>query len=254
MLDAVALGGLGLAGAALVVLAAGDLPRATFCAQGVGAGRCSFVADPVTVGLQLVVLLTAVVALLLALDGPGAAGRTTRAEHHALLLAAVTGALALAGARDLATLVVALETASLPVVGLVALRRDADGAQAAMKLLLVAVASLGLLLLGVALIYAGTGSLHLSAVAAATADGGSPVVVLGHGARGGRHRLQGRCAPVRPVGAGRVRRVAGAGRGVPVDDVEGGRPGGGRRSCSSSACRATPPRGSRGSRCSWWRR
>ena len=125
------------------------------------------------------VLLTAVMALLLALDGPGASGRSTRAEHHALLLAAVTGALALAGARDLATLVVALETASLPVVGLVALRRDADGAQAAMKLLLVAVASLGLLLLGVALIYAGTGSLHLSVIAAATADGGSPVVVLG---------------------------------------------------------------------------
>ena len=179
VLDAVALGGLGLAGVALVVLAAGDLPRSTFCAQGVGVGRCSFVADAVTVGLQLVVLLTAVIALLLALDGPGASGRTTRAEHHALLLAAVTGALALAGARDLATLVVALETASLPVVGLVALRRDADGAQAAMKLLLVAVASLGLLLLGVALIYAGTGSLHLSAVAAATADGGAPVVVLG---------------------------------------------------------------------------
>ena len=38
VLDAVALGGLGLAGIALVVLAAGDLPRATFCAQGVEGG------------------------------------------------------------------------------------------------------------------------------------------------------------------------------------------------------------------------
>ncbi len=179
LLDAVALGGLGLSAVALVVLAAGDLPRATFCAQAGDGGRCSFVADPATVGLQLVVLLTAVVALLLALDGPGAAGRTTRAEHHALLLAAVTGALALAGSRDLLTLVVALETASLPVVGMVGLRRDADGAQAAMKLLLVAVTSLGLLLLGVALIYAGTGSVHLTAIAEATASGGSPVVVLG---------------------------------------------------------------------------
>lgn len=180
VLDVVALGGLALSAVALVVLAAGDLPRATFCAQVAdGADLCSFVADPVTVGLQLVVLLTAAVALLLALDGPAAAGRTTRAEHHALLLAAVTGALALAGSRDLLTLVVALETASLPVVGMVGLRRDADGAQAATKLLLVAVTSLGLLLLGVALLYAGTGSVHLTAIAEATAGGGSPVVVLG---------------------------------------------------------------------------
>ena len=87
-----------------------------------------------------------------------------------LLLAATAGALALAGARDLATLVVALETASLPAVGLVALRRDAQGAQAAYTLLLTAIGSLGLLLLGVALLYLATGSLHLDRIAAAVAD------------------------------------------------------------------------------------
>ena len=64
------------------------------------------------------------------------------------MLAAVTGALAVAGARDIATLVVALETASLPAIGLVALRRDAQGAQAGVTLLLTAVGSLGLTLLG----------------------------------------------------------------------------------------------------------
>lgn len=185
LLDVTAL--VGTVGSGLAVLAlalTSQGARSTFCAVESAelVRRCSYEVGPLTLGLQAVLVISAVLVLLLTLDGPGASGRGTRAEHHALLLAALTGALALAGARDLATLVVALETASLPVVGMVALRRDADGAQAAMKLLLVAVTSLGLLLLGVALIYAGTGSLHLREIAAVTADGGgaaAPLVALG---------------------------------------------------------------------------
>ncbi|MFZ5871751.1 MAG: proton-conducting transporter membrane subunit, partial [Actinomycetota bacterium] len=115
------------------------------------------------------------VVLLLALDGPGARARV---EHHALLLAAVAGAVALAAARDLASLVIALETASLPVVALIALRRDARGAEAALKLLLVAVASLGVLLLGVALVYAGAGTLHLAGLSLLDPDGARRALLL----------------------------------------------------------------------------
>ena len=101
-----------------------------------------------------------------------------------LLLAAVAGAVALAGARDLATLVVALETATLPAVGLVALRRDPSGAQGALTFLLTALMSLGLLLLGSALLLAATGSAHLDRIAAALGEPGLPprvrtVAVLG---------------------------------------------------------------------------
>ena len=92
---------------------------------------------------------------------------TDRAPHHVLMLTAVTGALALAGARDLITLVVAFETASLPAIGLVALRRDAPGAQGAFTLLLTAVGSLGLLLMGIALLVLSTGSVHLDRIVAA---------------------------------------------------------------------------------------
>jgi NADH-quinone oxidoreductase subunit N len=127
------------------------------------------VSSPLSSGLQAAVVLAALVCLLLALDGPGA---RPRAEHHALLLAAVTGALVLAGARDLMTVVIALETSTLPVVGLVALRRDRVGAEAALKLLLVSVTSFGLLLLGVAVLYAATGSLHVGLMRAAVATGG----------------------------------------------------------------------------------
>lgn len=171
--DLLALAGLAGAGAAVGWLAVtsartGSPVRATLCVPGtdVTLPSCSFVASQLTLTLQAVVVVGAIVALLLAVDGPGARDRT---PHHTLLLAAVAGALALAGARDLMSLTVAFETASLPVVALVALRRDAQGAQGALTLLLTAVASLGLLLLGVALLYLASGSLYLDQVATALA-------------------------------------------------------------------------------------
>jgi NADH-quinone oxidoreductase subunit N len=170
LVDGVTLAGLGGAAAFVAVLAAGG-DRATACVTGGEADvpQCSFVVSDLTLAFQAVVLVGAVGCLLLAADGPGARDRTA---HHTLLLSAVAGALALAGARDVATLTVALETASLPAVGLVALRRDAQGAQAGVTLLLTAVGSLGLTLLGVALVYLATGSLHLETIATVLAEPG----------------------------------------------------------------------------------
>jgi heat shock protein HtpX len=79
---------------------------------------------------------------------------------------------------------VALETATLPTVGLVALRRDPQGAQGAVTFLLTALTSLGLLLIGCALLIAATGSAHLQRIAAALGEPGLPaparaVAVLG---------------------------------------------------------------------------
>jgi NADH-quinone oxidoreductase subunit N len=163
-MDVVGLAGLAAAAVAVGVLAAESGPdRSTACVFGPDrSAQCSFVSSELTLALQAVILLAAVGCLLLAVDGPGARDRTA---HHVLFLAAVAGATALAGARDLATLVVALETASLPAIGLVALRRDARGAQAGVTMLLTAVGSLGLLALGVALIFLATGSLHLETIA-----------------------------------------------------------------------------------------
>jgi NADH-quinone oxidoreductase subunit N len=162
--DVVALVSLGLAAAAVVGLATGRGQRLTACVpgQGLELPGCSFAVSDLTIGLQAIVIVGATGCLLLAMDGPGARDRTT---HHMLLLTATAGALAVAGARDLATLAVAFETSSLPAVGLVALRRDTQGAQAAVTLLLTAIGSLGLLLLGSALVYAATGTLYLDRVA-----------------------------------------------------------------------------------------
>ncbi len=153
VLDVAAVGSV-LAGLALVLPLQGRT-RATFC---VGGDRCSYVASALTLTLQVVVLLAAAVCLLLAV---GVNDRTARTETHVLVLAATAGACALAGARDYASLAVALETASLPAVALVAVRRDARGAEAALKLLMTSVVSFALLALGIALVYASTGSLHL---------------------------------------------------------------------------------------------
>ena len=198
--DLLAFGSLLVAGVAVTWLAADGGTRSTGCVPGDGVllPACSYTVSGLTLALQGLVVGSAVVCLLLALGGPGA---QDRAVHHTLLLAATAGALAVAGARDLATLVVAFETASLPVVGLVALRRDAQGAQAAVTFLLTAVGSLAVLLLGVALIYAATGSLHLDRIATALAD---PSFGL---AGPGQPGVGGAAAPA----SDRVRVVAGVG-------------------------------------------
>ncbi|MDQ1293974.1 MAG: NADH-quinone oxidoreductase subunit [Actinomycetota bacterium] len=158
--DLIALLGLVGAGGAVAWLVRTDDPAATLCSP--DPLGCSYISSGLTWTLQGLVVGAAVVCLMLAVDSDVAADRT---PHHVLFLTATAGALTLAGARDLATLVVALETASLPVIGLVALRRDARGAQAGVTLLFTAVASLGIMLSGVALLLLSTGSLHLNRIA-----------------------------------------------------------------------------------------
>ena len=170
LLGWVALAGLGVA--ALPLLRLAGEPRETFCVPG-GAGRlpeCSYVVDDLTLVFQLVTLAGAAVVVLLAMD-------TVRdealpaGEHWFLLLCSVTGALVLPAARDVLTLVVALETVSLPTYALVALRRgSAPAAEAALKLFLVSVVSTAVTLYGLALVYGGTGAVHLGRIAEALDD------------------------------------------------------------------------------------
>jgi NADH-quinone oxidoreductase subunit N len=147
--------------------------RATFCVEPTSVGPsgdlvagCSFVADRSTavLGLAFCVLTLAV----LALSAPVVRARAVPAgEYTFLLLCSLFGGLALTGSRDLITLLVSLETLSLPLYILVGLRRTAAGASAAVTYLLTSVVSTSVTLLGAALLYAVTGEVHLRRLAAA---------------------------------------------------------------------------------------
>ncbi|MEU8340425.1 NADH-quinone oxidoreductase subunit N [Spirillospora sp. NPDC048832] len=158
---------------AVIALASGDR-RATFCLpDGLRSGgppSCSYVADDFTLLFQGIVLAAAAIVVLLSLQEI-TDSRMPAGEYHFLLLAAVIGALALVAARDLVLLLVALETLSLPVFALTALRRyDGTASEAALKLFLVSVVSTAVMLFGISLVYGATGSMHLDRIAPALAD------------------------------------------------------------------------------------
>ncbi|MFG1739728.1 NADH-quinone oxidoreductase subunit N [Micromonospora chalcea] len=158
-----ALGAAGTAAGAALVGAAGE--RRTFC---VG-DDCSWVWN------GRAALVGAVIALLtlgvLALSGPLLrAGRTPVGEYCFLLACAMTGGVVLGAAGDLITLIVALETLTLPLYVLVGLRRGSlAGAEAAVTFFVVSVVATTVTLLGAALLYAVAGTLHLDRLGATLA-------------------------------------------------------------------------------------
>jgi NADH-quinone oxidoreductase subunit N len=166
------LAGVGVAVTGAVAWWAGGTARATFCVPpepvrggGEAIAGCSLVADSSTAVLGAV--FCALTVAVLALSAPAVrAAAVPAGEYTFLLLCSLFGALALVGARDLITLIVALETLSLPLYILVGLRRTATGASAALNYLLISVVSTSVTLLGAALLFAVTGEVHLRRLAA----------------------------------------------------------------------------------------
>ena len=190
----VSVAGLALAALALLPLLGGD--RTTFCRTD-RPSVCSYTADHFTLVIQFLVLGGALLAALLSVstlrdarkpaasgirprsganrapEGPGKGpddeppGAIPDGEFWFLLLSSAAGAALLPAARDLATLVVALEVASLPAFALVGLKRgDRMSAEAALKFFLSSVTATAVTLLGASFVYAATGSLYLTEIAA----------------------------------------------------------------------------------------
>lgn len=167
----VALGLLGGAVAAVPGVLQGPGPsRTALCLPD---GPCLYVAGSLTSGLQLLALLSALVVLVLAWQdwAHGEGGRT--AVIAALVLGATAGVVAVPAAGDLASLLVALELATLPTVALVALERRASrqpqAIDGAVALLTTSLVSFALLALGAALWVVATGTAILTGDAVATA-------------------------------------------------------------------------------------
>ena len=165
LLGYVTIAGLVAALAFLVPLRDGD--RSTFCVSG-PAEACSYTADHFALVIQALVLGGALLTALLSLDDTR---KLPAGEYWFLLLSSAAGAALLPAARDLATLVVALEVASLPAFALVGIKRgDRRSSEAALKFFLSSVVATAVMLLGVSFVYATTGTMHLTEIAARLDD------------------------------------------------------------------------------------
>jgi NADH-quinone oxidoreductase subunit N len=146
--------------------------RATFCIGGTGTGAaaCSYIAD--NTGALVAVLFATLTLVVLALSAPVLrSGAVPAGEYCFLLACAMTGGVVLGYAGDLITLIVALETLTLPLYVLVGLRRHSvASAEGAVTFFVVSVVATSITLLGAALLYALTGVVHLNQLASALAS------------------------------------------------------------------------------------
>ncbi|MFE1796100.1 NADH-quinone oxidoreductase subunit N [Streptomyces sp. NPDC059517] len=177
LLGWVSVAGLALAALALLPLLDGD--RSTFCLTG-DTDVCSYTADRFTLVIQFLVLGGALLAALLSMTtlkdaGKDAGGDADKAypegEFWFLLLSSAAGAALLPASRDLATLIVALEVASLPAFALVGIKHgDRKSSEAALKFFLSSVTATAVSLMGVSFVYASTGTLYLTEIATRIED------------------------------------------------------------------------------------
>lgn len=156
----------GLAVSALLLLPLLDGDRSTFCLTG-DPGVCSYTADRFTLVIQFLVLGGALLAALLSVTALKDANKgLPEGEFWFLLLSSAAGAALLPASRDLATLIVALEVASLPAFALVGLRfGDRKSSEAALKFFLSSVTATAVSLMGISFVYAATGTLYLTQIA-----------------------------------------------------------------------------------------
>ncbi len=92
--------------------------------------------------------------------------RLQSAEFYALILYSAVGMMMMGGARDLVLMFIALEVMSIAVYVLTAFnRRDRRSAEAGLKYFLLGAFASGFFLYGIALVYGGTGTTNIAAVA-----------------------------------------------------------------------------------------
>ncbi|MEO8105927.1 MAG: NADH-quinone oxidoreductase subunit N [Actinomycetes bacterium] len=143
-------------------------------------GSCSYVVSPLSVALQVIVLVSSVVVLLMA-SADITDRRVPGGEFVFLTLCSGSGAVLIPATNDLVTLIVALEVVSLPTFALVALRNDEPrAAEAALKGFIFSIASVAVSLYGIALLYGTTGVVALDQLAiAASVSEPTPLATAG---------------------------------------------------------------------------
>ena len=145
--------------ASLVVLAA-LIPVITLAADGTTRSMFggAFVIDPYALAFDGFFLVVAYISLLIASDYISD-GDYYQGEFYFLLLTSVLGMIAMASARDLISIFVALETITIPTFILAGWRKhDEKSNEAAIKYFLIGVLSTAIMLYGMSLVFGETGS------------------------------------------------------------------------------------------------
>ncbi len=139
--------------------------------QGGSALGGRFSTDPVGWWFKVFFLLSGLVTILLSLDlldgrtGIRMRGIGFRGEYYTVLLATILGMMVLISARDLITLYVSLELATIPLFVLTAWRRDdAQSGEGGMKYVIFGAMASACMLYGLGLLYGLTGSTALTAM------------------------------------------------------------------------------------------
>lgn len=137
----------------------------------------AYVVDNYALALKGFFLIVAYVTILLSVDYIGE-GDYYQGEFYLLLLTAVFGMTAMASARDLITIFVALETVSIPTYVLASFRKhDRLSNEAGIKYYLIGVLSSAVMLYGMSLIFGLSGTTTLAGIAGFVAQEGAPALL-----------------------------------------------------------------------------
>lgn len=170
-----------LALVALVGLALAAVQSFVLYGTNASAFNNSIVADPLALGVSLVVILAAFVTVLFSIDYLRAR-ELDFGEYLALLLGAASGMILMALANDLIVIFLGLELFSLPLYVLCAFwRTNKMSLEAGMKYFLLGSFSSAFFLYGIALLYGATGSTNLETIASTANIGGNLLFLAGAG-------------------------------------------------------------------------
>jgi len=162
-------------------LAAGVLGLAVYPAQGPDAPALARFLATDALSAYFVPLICALgVGVLLFFGGElKREGRTRDDELYALFLTALLGGILLAGGRSWLAFFLGLELLSLPLYILIGLKKDGGGTEASVKYFVMGATASGVLLFGIGLVYAASGSLDIADSLRQPAGGGTALLGLG---------------------------------------------------------------------------
>lgn len=144
-------------------------------------GGGAWVQDSFALYVQRIVLLAGALCALGSIDHVSERLQGRQGEYYLLMLSSLLGMVALAGSRDLLSLIVSFELMGIPLYAMAALAKtERPGVEGALKLYLVGAVSAAVTLYGLSFVYGATGTTRIAAIAVQVAEGPTdPLLILG---------------------------------------------------------------------------